>query len=156
MHNQSKRTPRNCILSSGCTPSRAEDNTMINIGLWTNERLERENTIIKFISEVVLRNSIVIINSYYPHISARASSCLSVFYICSPFSSGLTDFHPMYCPYFLRHFIDTVGDVFDNCLPGLSLPLLLPLPFHDSLSIHDSRSRISFRTKNLRLETQKP
>jgi hypothetical protein len=113
---------------------------------------------LKFISEVVLRNSIVIINSYYLHISAGASSCLSVFYICSLFSSGLTDFHPMYYPYFLRHFmfVDTVGDVFDNCLPGLSLPLLLPLPFHDSLPIHDSRSRISFRTKNLRLETQKP
>jgi hypothetical protein len=41
--------------------------------------------------------SIIIINSYYSRISARASSYLSMFCICSPFSSGLTGFHPLYC-----------------------------------------------------------
>jgi hypothetical protein len=41
---------------------------------------------------------IIIINSYYPRISARASSCLSMFYICYPINSGLTGFSSIILP----------------------------------------------------------
>ena len=41
---------------------------------------------------------IIVIGSHYPRISARASSCLSISYICSPFLSGLAGFHPLYYP----------------------------------------------------------
>ena len=35
---------------------------------------------------------LLFINSYYPSISTRASSCLLKFYVYSPFNSGLTGF----------------------------------------------------------------
>ena len=72
--------------------------------------------------------------SYYPRgymISVRASTCMSIFYLCFHFFSGLADFRPFFYPLFLRCFMFLVC-LLRWCIPMCALSgscLLIVLPF---------------------------
>lgn len=56
-------------------------------------------------SRVCLALLLLLLSDHISFTAVHASSCMSTFYLCGPFCSGIVGFHPSFYPLFLHHLI---------------------------------------------------